>query len=132
MQIAHDITDSEREAVKRHLISKKDRLSSKVIDKMLSKYEVSLQNKSKQITHLKMDVDDRDIAVDLFFRKKLKTEDIKAEVEVIYQTVEGLHKACPDHLGDWYFTGDYPTPGGQRVVNQAYINFYEGNSKRAY
>ncbi|MDP5105468.1 MAG: amidophosphoribosyltransferase, partial [Polaribacter sp.] len=62
----------------------------------------------------------------------LKTEDIKAEVEVIYQTVEGLHKACPDHLGDWYFTGDYPTPGGQRVVNQAYINFYEGNSKRAY
>jgi hypothetical protein len=77
MQIAHDITDSEREAVKRHLISKKNRLSSKVIDKMLSKYEVSLQNKSKQITHLKMDLDDRDIAVDLFFRKKLKTEDIK-------------------------------------------------------
>jgi len=77
MQIAHDISDSEREAVKRHLISKKDRLSSKVIDKMLSKYEVSLQNKSKQISHLKMDLDDRDIAVDLFFRKKLKTEDIK-------------------------------------------------------
>ncbi|SDR66016.1 amidophosphoribosyltransferase [Polaribacter sp. KT25b] len=62
----------------------------------------------------------------------LKTEDIKADVEVIYQTIEGLHKACPDHLGDWYFTGDYPTPGGHRVVNQAYINFYEGNSKRAY
>jgi len=77
MQIAHDITYSEREAVKRHLTSKKDRLSSKVIDKMLSKYEVSLQNKSKQISHLKMDLDDRDIAVDLFFRKKLKTEDIK-------------------------------------------------------
>jgi len=77
MQIAHDISDSEREAVKRHLISKKDRLSSKVIEKMLSKYEVSLQNKSKQISHLKMDLDDRDIAVDLFFRKKLKTEDIK-------------------------------------------------------
>mgnify|MGYP003965143635 FL=1 len=77
MQIAHDISDSEREAVKRHLTSKKDRLSSKVIDKMLSKYEVSLQNKSKQISHLKMDLDDRDIAVDLFFRKKLKTEDIK-------------------------------------------------------
>ena len=62
----------------------------------------------------------------------LKTEDIKAEVEVIYQTIEGLHKACPNHLGDWYFTGDYPTPGGHRVVNQAFINFYEGNSKRAY
>ena len=62
----------------------------------------------------------------------LKTKDIKADVEVIYQSIEGLHKACPDHLGDWYFTGDYPTPGGHRVVNQAYINFYEGNTKRAY
>ena len=62
----------------------------------------------------------------------LKTEEIKAEVEVIYQTIEGLHKACPDNLGDWYFTGDYPTPGGMRVVNQAFINFYEGNDKRAY
>lgn len=61
----------------------------------------------------------------------LKTEEIKAEVEVIYQTVEGLHKACPDNLGDWYFTGDYPTPGGMRVVNQAFINFYEGNDERA-
>ena len=62
----------------------------------------------------------------------LKTEDINAEVEVIYQSIEGLHKACPDNLGDWYFTGNYPTPGGMRVVNQAFINFYEGNDKRAY
>ena len=62
----------------------------------------------------------------------LKTEGINAEVEVIFQTVEGLHKACPDNTGDWYFTGDYPTDGGHRVVNQAYINFYEGNNKRAY
>ena len=62
----------------------------------------------------------------------LKTEDINAEVEVIYQSIEGLHKACPDNLGDWYFTGDYPTAGGRRVVNQAFINFYEGNDKRAY
>lgn len=62
----------------------------------------------------------------------LKTKDIKAEVEVIYQSIEGLHKACPENLGDWYFTGNYPTPGGMRVVNQAFINFYEGNDKRAY
>ncbi|WP_405564389.1 amidophosphoribosyltransferase [Polaribacter sp. Asnod6-C07] len=62
----------------------------------------------------------------------LKTEDIKADVEVIYQTIDGLHKACPDNLGDWYFTGNYPTPGGMRVVNQAFINFYEGNDERAY
>jgi amidophosphoribosyltransferase len=62
----------------------------------------------------------------------LKTSTINAEVEIVYQTVENLHKAIPDHLGDWYFTGDYPTPGGNRVVNDAFINFYEGNNKRAY
>ena len=62
----------------------------------------------------------------------LKTNDINAEVEVIYQSVDNLHKACPDNLGDWYFTGDYPTYGGHRVVNEAFINFYEGNNKRAY
>jgi amidophosphoribosyltransferase len=64
--------------------------------------------------------------------KMLKTSEIKAEVEVIYQKVEDLHKACPDNLGDWYFTGDYPTDGGHRVVNNAYINYFEGNNKRAY
>ena len=62
----------------------------------------------------------------------LKTPEIKCKVEVIFQPVSGLHKACPDNLGDWYFTGNYPTDGGNRVVNQAFINFYEGNDKRAY
>ncbi len=59
-------------------------------------------------------------------------EGIKAEVEIIYQTVESLHQACPKNLGDWYFTGDYPTPGGNRVVNRAFINFFEGKNQRAY
>lgn len=62
----------------------------------------------------------------------LKTSEINADLEIVYQTVENLHKACPDHLGDWYFTGDYPTPGGHRVVNDSFINFFEGNDKRAY
>ena len=62
----------------------------------------------------------------------LKTDEIVADVEVIYQTVDNLHKACPENLGDWYLTGDYPTDGGHRVVNNAVINFYEGNNKRAY
>lgn len=62
----------------------------------------------------------------------LSSEGIKAEVKIIFQTVENLHKACPKNLGDWYFTGDYPTAGGNRVVNKAYINFYEGNDARAY
>ena len=62
----------------------------------------------------------------------LSSPEIKANVKIIFQTVENLHIACPKNLGDWYFTGDYPTPGGNRVVNRAFINFYEGNDARAY
>lgn len=62
----------------------------------------------------------------------LSEESVKAEVKIIYQSVENLHKACPHNLGDWYFTGDYPTFGGNRVVNRAFINFYEGSTDRAY
>ncbi len=56
----------------------------------------------------------------------LKPEGVKAEVEIVYQTVDNMHRAIPDHPGDWYFTGDYPTPGGNRLVSKAFINFYEG------
>ncbi len=62
----------------------------------------------------------------------LKTNDIRAELEIVYQTIENLHKACPENLGDWYFTGDYPTPGGNKVVNTSFINFIEGRNQRAY
>mgnify|MGYP000109038883 CR=1 FL=1 len=54
----------------------------------------------------------------------LSDEDLNAEIDIIYQTVDNLHKACPKNLGDWYFTGNYPTDGGNRVVNRAFINFY--------
>lgn len=59
-------------------------------------------------------------------------KEIKAKVEVIYQTLEGLHEACPNHLGDWYFSGNYPTPGGNKVVNKAFMNWMEGKNSRAY
>lgn len=62
----------------------------------------------------------------------LKPVNINAEVEIIYQTVENLHVSCPDHKGDWYFTGNYPTPGGNKVVNKAFINYIEGSLNRAY
>lgn len=62
----------------------------------------------------------------------LSSSDIKAEVKIIFQSVDNLHIACPKNLGDWYFTGDYPTPGGNRVVNRAFMNFYEGKDARAY
>ena len=62
----------------------------------------------------------------------LRPEDIKADVEIIFQGIDELHKACPNHKGDWYFTGDYPTPGGYRVVNKAFMYYVEGNPNRAY
>jgi amidophosphoribosyltransferase len=57
---------------------------------------------------------------------------INAKVEIVYQTIENLHDACPENLGDWYFTGDYPTPGGNKVVNKAFMNWVEGKNERAY
>ncbi|MGY8989389.1 MAG: amidophosphoribosyltransferase, partial [Flavobacteriales bacterium] len=62
----------------------------------------------------------------------LTPEGTKAKVEIIYQSISDLHASCPNHLGDWYFTGDYPTPGGTKVVNKSFINYMEGNNKRAY
>jgi len=62
----------------------------------------------------------------------LSTDVVNSDVKIIFQSIENLHKACPENLGDWSFTGNYPTNGGNRVVNNAFINFYEGNKKRAY
>ena len=59
--------------------------------------------------------------------KMLTNENIHASVDIVYQSIEGLHRAIPNHPGDWYFSGDYPTPGGVRLVNQAFVNYYEGN-----
>lgn len=62
----------------------------------------------------------------------VKPAELDIEIEVIYQTLEGLHAACPNHTGDWYFSGDYPTPGGNKVVNRAFINYMEKINERAY
>jgi amidophosphoribosyltransferase len=62
----------------------------------------------------------------------LTPKGIKSKVKIIYQTIENLHMACPAHKGDWYFTGNYPTPGGNKVVNKAFINYMEGSNERAY
>jgi len=64
--------------------------------------------------------------------KIVTPEDLDIEVDVIYQSVDGLHEACPNHTGDWYFTGNYPTPGGNKVVNRAFINYMEGRDERSY
>ena len=62
--------------------------------------------------------------------KIITPKEINAEVEVIYQTLDNLHKACPDHTGDWYFSGNFPTPGGNKVVNRAFVNWMEGKNQR--
>jgi amidophosphoribosyltransferase len=64
--------------------------------------------------------------------KIITPKEINCEVQVIYQTLDNLHTACPDHTGDWYFSGDYPTPGGNKVVNRAFVNWMEGKNQRAY
>ena len=62
----------------------------------------------------------------------LRPAEVKSEVTIVFQTVDNLHKACPGHTGDWYFTGDYPTPGGNKVVNKSFINWKENRNERAY
>ena len=62
----------------------------------------------------------------------LTPPEVNARVTVLYQTIEDLHKSCPGHPGDWYFTGDYPTPGGNRVVNKSFMYYVEGRTERAY
>jgi len=62
----------------------------------------------------------------------LKSDEVNADVEIVFQTIENLHAACPNDTGDWYFTGKYPTPGGNKVVNKSFINFIEGKNQRAY
>jgi amidophosphoribosyltransferase len=64
--------------------------------------------------------------------KIITPKHINAEVEIIFQTIENLHHACPGHTGDWYFSGDYPTPGGNKVVNKAFMLYMEKSNERAY
>jgi amidophosphoribosyltransferase len=60
----------------------------------------------------------------------LTPEDIHAQVEIVFQSLEGLHEACPNHIGDWYFSGNYPTPGGNKVVVRSFVKYYEGIKNR--
>jgi len=62
----------------------------------------------------------------------VKVPEINAEVQIIYQSIDNLHKACPNHTGDWYFSGNYPTPGGNKVCNKAFLNYMDGIEERAY
>jgi amidophosphoribosyltransferase len=96
------------------------------------KAQVNLEDKHVRnfVKDLYSEFDDETISEKI--AELISDNSVNAEVKTIFQTVENLHKACPKNLGDWYFTGDYPTVGGNRVVNKAFINFFEGNKERAY
>jgi len=111
-----------------------DRGTESIIEEIYHKCKAQIGDADhKQINHVKelyapfTDEEISDMVAELICDKS-----ITSNVKVIFQSVDDLHKACPKDLGDWYFTGDYPTPGGNRVVNKAYINFFEGNPERAY
>ena len=108
----------------------KEGLINEVYEKCLSQTEFEDKNVKNYVKEIYKPFTDEEISSKI--AELLKDETIKPEVSIIYQKVDDLHKACPKNLGDWYFTGDYPTPGGNRVVNRAFINYVEGNVARAY
>ena len=110
--------------------SKNDDIIEKVYKKCVDENKKDVNEIKNLVTEIYSPFSDDQISSKI--SQMLKEKDIKADVEVIYQSIDNLHKACPDDLGDWYFSGNYPTPGGNKVVNQAYINYYEGSNSRAY
>ncbi|MCW8980271.1 MAG: amidophosphoribosyltransferase [Altibacter sp.] len=112
----------------------KDRGTFKIVEEIYYKCKAQLELQDTEvINHVKelyAPFSDEEISDKI--AEIISDATINAKVKLIFQSVSDLHEACPKNLGDWYFTGDYPTPGGNRVVNKAYINFYEGNPERAY
>ncbi len=108
----------------------KERKLENVLDKVYDScvaHSISNVNYVKEVYSLFTDEEISDKIAEI-----VTSSDIKADVKVIFQTVDNLHKCIPDHLGDWYFTGNYPTTGGTRVVNRAFANYMEGKTERAY
>ena len=112
----------------------KDSKQESIIERVYKKCLVENKKEVGKIKNVVKEIYDpfNDEQISLQISSMLKEKDIKAGVQVIYQSIDNLHIACPDDLGDWYFSGNYPTPGGNKVVNQAFINYFEGSNKRAY
>ena len=106
-----------------------DKIIKDTYDKCVSSKE-KLDYKKNHVKNIYKDFSPEQISSKM--SEMLIDSNSKIELDIIFQKVENLHKACSNHKGDWYFTGDYPTPGGNKVVNQAFINFVEGKSARAY
>jgi len=109
---------------------KMDRVIKEVYEKCLEQVNLPKEQVRNFVKEIYAPFSNEEISAKI--AKLLTPPTIKAKVEIVFQTVENLHIACPDHLGDWYFTGDYPTPGGNKVVNKAFINWVEKRNERAY
>jgi len=108
----------------------KDNLLDEIYEKAKAMDELPKEKIKNLVTEIYSHYTDEQISAKI--TELLRPKDIKADTEIIYQAIDGLHQACPNHKGDWYFTGNYPTPGGNRVSNRAFINFMEGKNVRAY
>lgn len=112
----------------------KERKMTNIIDDVYKKCKAQENLKDAEVINYVKEIYNpfTDTEISNKIAQMLHPDDIKAEVKIIFQTVDDLHVACPKNLGDWYFTGNYPTSGGNRVVNKAFINFYEGRNARSY
>lgn len=112
----------------------KDRDKYDLVEQVYTKCKSQIDMDDKHVQNFVKEIYDQFTAEEISDKiaQLLSNETINAEVKIIFQSIENLHHACPKNLGDWYFTGDYPTVGGNRVVNRAFINFFEGNKERAY
>ncbi|MDX2172305.1 MAG: amidophosphoribosyltransferase [Bacteroidota bacterium] len=104
------------------------------LDELYQRAKIEVEKPKEEQVNLVKEIyspfSDEEISVKI--AQLLRPNNLKADLEIIYQSIDGLHTACPNHLGDWYFTGDYPTPGGNKVSNKAFVNYMEGKHVRAY
>lgn len=112
----------------------KDTMQANVLDDVYEQAKIQMELPLEKTVNVVKQIYKRFTAEQLADKSAqlIAPQGINAEVKIIFQSIEGLHSACPNHLGDWYFTGNYPTPGGNRVVNRAFINYMEGKNVRAY
>ena len=110
--------------------TKRENIIQDVYKQCLTQVNLPKEQVRNYVKEIYAPFSDEEISVKI--AQLLTPNSIKSKVEIIFQSVENLHIACPDNLGDWYFTGDYPTPGGNKVVNKAFINWMEKRNERAY
>jgi amidophosphoribosyltransferase len=108
----------------------KDNLLEELYEKAKAQDELPLEQIQNQVKEIYKHFTTEQISAKI--TELLRPKDIHADTEIIYQSIDGLHQAIPDHKGDWYFTGNYPTPGGNKVANRSFINYMEGKNVRAY